>query len=112
MEESSGRVPWVAVKQWILDSDQWAVRRASFAPLKASKQTHRMLAWGVLGSASDGLPFLLTHPVVFRSICNDQTPELDEVPSRFVKLCNFRQGGETIAGRQSKRQSHAGSPHG
>ena len=25
------------------------------------------LAWGVLGLATDGLPFLLTHPVVFRS---------------------------------------------
>jgi hypothetical protein len=32
------------------------------------QKTHRMLAWGVLGSASDGLPFLLTHPVVFRSM--------------------------------------------
>jgi hypothetical protein len=31
-------------------------------------KTHRMLAWGVLGSASDGLPFLPTHPVVFRSM--------------------------------------------
>jgi hypothetical protein len=30
-----------------------------------------MLAWGVLGSASDGLPFLLTHPVVFRSMYLD-----------------------------------------
>jgi hypothetical protein len=35
---------------------------------RAHKKTHRMLAWGVLGSASDGLPFLLTHPVVFRSM--------------------------------------------
>jgi len=34
------------------------------------RKTHRMLAWGVLGSASDGLPFLLTHPVVFRSLWN------------------------------------------
>ena len=33
-----------------------------------NKKAHQMLAWGVLGSASDGLPFLLTHPVVFRSI--------------------------------------------
>ena len=32
------------------------------------RNAHQMLAWGVLGSASDGLPFLLTHPVVFRSI--------------------------------------------
>jgi hypothetical protein len=39
--------------------------------LELNKKTHRMLAWGVLGSASDGLPFLLTHPVVFRSMCND-----------------------------------------
>jgi hypothetical protein len=38
------------------------------SPVKNAKEkTHRMLAWGVLGSASDGLPFLLTHPVVFRS---------------------------------------------
>ena len=34
----------------------------------AKEKTHRTLAWGVLGSASDGLPFLLTHPVVFRSM--------------------------------------------
>jgi hypothetical protein len=31
-------------------------------------KTHRPSAWGVLGSTTDGLPFLLTHPVVFRSI--------------------------------------------
>ena len=37
-------------------------------PATAKTKTHRMLAWGVLGSASDGLPFLLTHPVVFRSM--------------------------------------------
>jgi hypothetical protein len=43
-----------------------SIRRGE--PLK--QKTHRTLAWGVLGSASDGLPFLLTHPVVFRSICN------------------------------------------
>ena len=30
-------------------------------------KTHRSSAWGVLGSTTDGLPFLLTHPVVFRS---------------------------------------------
>jgi hypothetical protein len=43
--------------------------RAVELQLSAKKKTRRMLAWGVLGSASDGLPFLLTHPVVFRSIC-------------------------------------------
>src|SRR5271157_3884444 len=53
------------------------------------KKTHRMLAWGVLGSASDGLPFLLTHPVVFRSMYLNLTPEPEEVPSSFVKLCNL-----------------------
>ena len=31
------------------------------------RKTHRSSAWGVLGSTTDGLPFLLTHPVVFRS---------------------------------------------
>jgi hypothetical protein len=36
--------------------------------IAGKEKTHRMLAWGVLGSASDGLPFLLTHPVVFRSM--------------------------------------------
>ena len=28
------------------------------------KKAHQMLAWGVLGSASDGLLSALTHPVV------------------------------------------------
>src|SRR5437660_7334128 len=36
--------------------------------LIAKLKTHRPSAWGVLGSTTDGLPFLLTHPVVFRSI--------------------------------------------
>ncbi len=42
--------------------------RDSYRQDDKKRKTHRMLAWGVLGSASDGLPFLLTHPVVFRSM--------------------------------------------
>jgi hypothetical protein len=42
--------------------------RETSMPYLQKQKTHRKLAWGVLGSASDGLPFLLTHPVVFRSM--------------------------------------------
>jgi hypothetical protein len=41
---------------------------ANSQELAAKQKAHQMHAWGVLGSASDGLPFLLTHPVVFRSM--------------------------------------------
>ena len=59
---------------WMLRLEREEINRAfrgTGSVDKLRKKTHRMLAWGVLGSASDGLPFLLTHPVVFRSICND-----------------------------------------
>jgi hypothetical protein len=36
--------------------------------VKAGFKPHRLPAWGVLGSTTGGLPFLLTHPVVFRSM--------------------------------------------
>src|SRR5712692_4897881 len=52
------------------------------------QKTHRPSAWGVLGSTTDGLPFLLTHPVVFRSISQTKPipgkksrPELGKFPT-------------------------------
>ena len=33
---------------------------------RKDKNAHRPLAWGVLGLATDGLAFLLTHPVCFQ----------------------------------------------
>jgi hypothetical protein len=47
--------------------------------LVLKQQTHRSPAWGVLGSAIGGVPFLLTHPVVFRSIYEYETPPARKV---------------------------------
>jgi hypothetical protein len=53
------------MRTWKEEADPTAIN------FQLKQKTHRMLAWGVLGSASDGLPFLLTHPVVFRSMYNE-----------------------------------------
>jgi hypothetical protein len=52
------------------------------------KNTHRLSAWGVLGATTDGLPFLLTHPVAFRSICLVKTHVGKKVSRRSIKFCN------------------------
>jgi hypothetical protein len=54
-----------------------------------SQKTHRLSAWGVLGSTTDGLPFLLTHPVVFRSHYWVKTHPGKKVSGRPVKFLRF-----------------------
>jgi hypothetical protein len=45
-------------------------------------------AWGVLGSAIGGI-FLLTHPVVFRSVCLNLTRVREKVSPLFKNFENF-----------------------
>src|SRR5580704_1685818 len=73
----------------MLISDEPIYRTKSAAPNRSDQQnkTHRSSAWGVLGSTTDGLPFLLTHPVVFRSHYPVKTRLSEKVSRPFVKLC-------------------------
>jgi hypothetical protein len=46
-------------------------------------------AWGVLGSTTDGIPFLLTHPVVFRSHYLSKNPSREKSFGSAVKFLEF-----------------------
>jgi hypothetical protein len=50
------------------------------------KKAHRLSAWGVLGLTTDGLPFLLTHPVVFRRHYWIKTRFREKVSRRLHKF--------------------------
>jgi len=53
------------------------------------KKTHRLSAWGVLGSTTDGLPFLLTHPVVFRSHYLGKNPSREKSFGSACKILSI-----------------------
>src|SRR5208337_962328 len=50
------------------------------------KKAHRLSAWGVLGLTTDGLPFLLTHPVAFRRHYWIKTRFREKVSRRLHKF--------------------------